>query len=133
MSGARDHITERMKELYVYDIYGLRRELKPLSRILYNGEPLNCFATGVMDGLRRLLVVTDSRVIIIGNHLGSPSDIDIIPRKDITAHSATKKFFRSSIEFTTVNDARYTLTGVSRRVLDLFNWALDQPLREFDE
>ncbi len=133
MSGNRDHIVQRMKELYVYDLYGLRRELKPLSQVLYTGEPLNCFATGVMEGLRRLLAVTDSRVIIIGNHIGSPSDIDIIPRNDITEHSATKKLFASSIEFKTSTGAHYVLTAVSRRVLDLFNWALDQPIKEFDE
>lgn len=133
MAGSRDYVIQRMKELYVYELYGLRRELKPLSRILYIDEPINCFATGVMNGLRRLLVVTDSRVIIIGNHIGSPSDIDIIPRNDIVAHSATKKFFASSIEFTTSNNAHYLLTAVSRRVLDLFNWALDQPIKQFDE
>lgn len=133
MAGSRDYVIQRMKELYVYDLYGLRRELKPLSRILYIDEPINCFATGVMNGLRRLLVVTDSRVIIIGNHIGAPSDIDIIPRNDIIAHSVTKKFFASSIEFMTSNKANYLLTAVSRRVLDLFNWALDQPIKEFDE
>ncbi|MFA6689513.1 MAG: PH domain-containing protein [Sphaerochaetaceae bacterium] len=133
MAGPKDYITQRMKELYVYELYGLRRELKPLSRVLYNDETINCFATGVSDGLRRMLVVTDSRVIIVGNHLGSPSDIDIIPRKDIVFHGTTKKLFASSIEFTTTNGAHYLLTAVSRRVLDLFDWALDQPIRQFDE
>lgn len=131
--GPRDHIIDRMKELYVYDLYGFRREIKPLGRLLYPGEPINCFAMGVYEGLRRMLVVTDSRVIIVGNHLGAPSDVDIIPRKDIVSHSATKKIFGSSIEFSTENGARYILTAVSRRVLDVFNWALDQPIREFDD
>ncbi|MDL2229641.1 hypothetical protein LJC14_05260 [Treponema sp. OttesenSCG-928-L16] len=133
MAAAVKYIRDRMKELYVYDLYGLRGEVKILGRIVDPWETINCFATGVMDGLRRMLAITVSRVIIIGSHPGSSPDLLIIPRKDIVSHSSTKRFFTSSIEFSASNGAHYELVNVSGRVLELFNWALDRPFPDEED
>ncbi len=133
MVGGKDYVISRMKELYLYDLYWYRREIKTLASILYYAEPVNCFLTGVSDGLRRFLAVTDSRAIIIGQRFGSPEEIDIIPRKDISSYSADKKLFGSSVRFSAENGAEYSFTGVSRRVLDLFIWSMKQDIPVFDE
>jgi len=124
---AKKDVRERMQELYVYDLYGFRPEIKSLSALLYPYETINCFATGVHQGLRRMVVVTVYRVLVIGNRLASGADVIAIPRKDVLSHTHNKRFFTSSIEFDTAKN-HYEFTNVSRRVLELFDWALDQPL-----
>lgn len=133
MADSAKTIKDRMRELYLYDLYSLRPEIKILARVINPYETINCMATGVLDGQRRMLVVTDHRVIIIATHLGSAPDLFVIPRRDVASHSASKRFFASSIELTARNGARYELKNVSRRVLDLYEWALDQPLPKTDE
>lgn len=128
MAGMEKEIRDRMRELYIYDLYSLRGEIKPLGRTLYPGETVNCFATGIMDGLRRMAAVTASRVIIIGCRPGSAPEFHIIPRAEIVSHAVTKRFFGSSIEFTGRDGVSFKMTNVSRRILELFEWALERPL-----
>ncbi len=122
-------IRERMQELYVYDLYGFRPEIKALARVLYPLETINCFATGIYQGRRRMLVVTHYRIIMVTVSIGSPAEIVTIRRDAVTHHSYHKRFFTSSLEFGT-KDTHYELTMVSRRVLELFSWALELPLPE---
>lgn len=116
-----------MQELYVYDLYGFRPEIKALSSIVYPYETINCFATGIHEGIRRLMAVTGYRVIIVGRRLIGGSDAIVIPRSQITSHSYRKRWFTSSIEFES-EEGRFLLTNVSRRVLELFDWAMEQPI-----
>jgi len=125
-SGTKDIIT-RMQELYVYDLYGFRTETKALASVLYPYETINCFATGIYQGRRRMLVVTIYRIIIVASNLVSPADIITIRREAITQHAFHKRFFTSSIEFSTAEE-HYELKNVSRRVLEMFSWAVEQPL-----
>jgi hypothetical protein len=124
-------IRQRMQELYVYDLYGFRPEIKALARVLYPLEAINCFATGIYQGRRRMLVVTYYRIIMVTVSIGSPAEIITIHREAITHHTYHRRFFTSSIEFGT-NDSNYELTMVSRRVLELFSWAIELPLPETD-
>lgn len=119
-------IRDRMQELYVYDLYAFRTEVKPLASLLYPLETINCFAMGIHEGRRKLVVVTYYRIIIISTSFGSPAQIIEIPREAVSDPSYTKRFFTSSISFTADGD-RYTFTLVSRRVLELFVWAVEQP------
>jgi len=127
----RMDIRQRMQELYVYDLYGFRPEIKALASVLYPLEIINCFATGIFQGQRRMLAVTHYRIIMVTVSIGSPAEIITIRREAITHHSYHKRFFTSSIEFGT-KDTHYELTMVSRRVLELFSWAVELPLPETD-
>jgi hypothetical protein len=129
-SSARQ-IRERMQELYVYELYGFRLETKILAQIIYPHEQINCFATGIHDGLRRMVVVTDYRIIIVGRRLVGKPEIGIISRRDVTSHSMEKRWFTSSITVST-EESTYHFSAVSRRVVELFVWAMEQPLPPLD-
>ena len=118
-----------MQELYVYDLYGFRPEVKILSTVLYSYEIIYSFATGIYNGLRRMVVVTNYRALIIGSRMLGGSEIIKIPRKEVKSSSYTKKLIGSSIEFSTAEN-KYVFENVSRRVLELFEWALKQPVFE---
>jgi hypothetical protein len=120
-------IRERMQELYVYDLYGFRPEIKALAGVLYPLEIINCFATGIYQGKRRLLVVTHYRIILVCTRFGSPAEIITIRRESLVSHAFHKRFFTSSLEFDT-KDSHFELQMVSRRVLEMFSWAIEQPL-----
>jgi len=120
-------IRSRMQELYVYDLYGFRPEIKALATIVYPYETINCFATGIREGLRRLVVVTGYRVIIISRRLVGGVEVTVIPRERIISHSYEKRFFTSSIEFES-EEGTFHFRNVSRRVLELFEWAMEQPI-----
>ncbi len=119
-------IRERMQELYVYDLYGFRTEIKPLASVLYPLETINCFAMGIHEGKRKLIVVTYYRIIIVSTSFGSPAQITEIPREAVGEPSYKKRFFTSSISFT-ADGKVHTFSLVSRRVLELFVWAVQLP------
>ena len=120
-------VRERMQELYVYDLYGFRTEAKVLASVLYPHEVVNCFATGIHEGKRKMLVVTVYRIIVISTAFASSPDIITIPREEISHPMVVKRFFFSSISFE-VYSKEFLFTLVSQRVLDVFLWALEQPI-----
>ncbi|WP_422480056.1 PH domain-containing protein [Pleomorphochaeta sp. DL1XJH-081] len=129
MAGNRQNMKEirqRMQELYVYDLYGFRTEIKPLSQLLYPYETINCFATGIHQGKRKMLVVTYYRVLIISTSLGAPADIVEMKRETIEHATYEKRFFLSTLSFEAEGNS-YHFSMVSRRVLELFVWAINQP------
>lgn len=129
MAGSRrtvKEIRERMQELYVYDLYGFRTEIKTLAAILYPYETVNSFATGLHEGKRKLLVVTYYRIIIICTRFGTPPEILWFNREEISNPSFKKHFFTSSISFD-IEGTHFLFSMVSRRVLELFVWAVNQP------
>ena len=128
-NGIRE-VRQRMQELYVYDLYGFRTEIKPLASALYPYETINCFATGIHQGRRKMLVVTYYRILIVSISFGSPANIIEIPREKIKNAAYTKRFFTSTLTFETAEE-QYLFSMVSRRVLELFVWAVNQdgPIR----
>lgn len=123
----KQDITRRMQELYVYDLYGFRLEVKALASIVYPYETINSFATGIHDGLRKMVVVTGYRLIIVSRRLVGGVEVIVIPRTRITSHSYERRWFTSSIEFES-EEGHYHFRNVSRRVLELFEWAMEQPI-----
>lgn len=119
-------IRQRMQELYVYDLYGFRTEIKPLSQLLYPYETINCFATGIHKGKRKMLVVTYYRILIISTGIGSPAEIIEIKRELVEKPNYVKRFFLSTVSFE-AEGTSYNFAMVSRRILELFVWAVNQP------
>ena len=118
-------IRERLQELFLYDLYAFRSELKPLASLLYPLETINCVLAGFHEGRRKLLVVTYYRLIIITNTFGSPAQVTEIKRESVTHPSYVKRLCASSVSFE-AEEQHYTFGFVSRRVLELFVWAVNQ-------
>lgn len=124
-------IISRLQELYIYDLYGFKTELKPLAMILLLDEKINCVATAVFEGKRRLICVTDYRVIIIATPIVGSSETTVIKRKAITDYSANKKIYNSNFSIVT-KDKEYFFKNTQRRIIDLFLWSMEQPIKEYE-
>lgn len=125
-------IIERLQELYIYDLYGFKKELKPLSMLLYIDEKINCVATAIIDGKRRFVCVTDYRVIILFTPIVGINENTVVLRKAIVDYSAEKKFFNSSFSFST-KDKTFSFKNTQKRIIDLFLWAMEQPIKEYED
>lgn len=125
-------IISRLQELYIYDLYGFKTELKPLAMILNIDETINCVATAIFEGKRRLICITDYRVIILMTPMIGSTESTIIKRKAITDYSATKKFYNSYFSLST-KDKTYLFRNTQKRIIDLYLWALEQPIKEYEE
>ena len=120
-------VRERMQELYIYDLYGFRSENKALAGTLFPHEKINSFAVGLHDGKKKMLVVTTHRLIIIRSSVGRAPEVQAVKREHVKDQKFQKRFFASTISFV-VNNELFTFHMVSRRVLELFVWAVEQPL-----
>lgn len=125
-------IISRLQELYIYDLYGFKTELKPLAMILLLDEQINCVATAVFEGKRRLICVTDYRVIIIATPIVGSTETTIIKRKAITDYKANKKIYNSNFTIAT-KGKEYFFKNSQRRIIDLFLWAMEQPIKEYED
>lgn len=124
-------IGERLKEIGVYYDYYYRLELKPLSRILNYDEKLLCVLTGCYDGNRKMVAVTDWRVIVVSAGVISESNGFFIKRKNITGWSFNKRLLLSSVSFSDGNRTyEFRQTQAARK--ELFEAAMKSPVREFD-
>ncbi len=124
-------IIERLQELYIYDLYGFKRELKALSMILLLDEKINCVATAIIEGKRRFVCVTDYRVIILFTPIVGIPENTVVLRKAIVDYSAEKKFFKSGFSFST-KDMNFKFRNTQKRIIDLFLWSMEQPIKEYE-
>jgi hypothetical protein len=76
-----------------------------------------------------MVVVTGYRVVVVGRRLVGQGELVSISRRDVTDFHYTKRWFSSTISFT-ANGQEYLFTGVSRRVVELFGWAMEQPIAQ---
>lgn len=128
----KNDINERLSELGIYSDYYYRKELKPLSGILNYDEKVNCIFTGLYSGCRHLVAITDYRVIIIGAPTLGKMEIKAIRRSGIKEYTFNKKFLVSSVVFKT-EESVFEFKQVQRARYDLFKWAMEQPVKEFEK
>ncbi len=119
----------RLQELGIYSEFYFKRELKPLAQILKDWEILNCVFTGVNDGSRKMVAITDSRVIIIFTGLGS-ADVKVIPREAVLNYGYEKKLLFGNA-FIETESVRFEFTNTQRGMKDLFEWAMKRPLPKY--
>lgn len=125
-------LNDRLKELGVYSEYYHRLELKTLAALLPYDEKLNCILTGYWNGCRRMVAVTDSRVIVVASGALADTQVVIIKRGAITGWKFTKKFLLSSAEIDT-EEQKYVFAQTQGAREKLFNWAMEQPIKEYEE
>ena len=123
----RKALDRRLQELGIYSAYYYKKELKPLAEVLKDDEQLNCVFTGVHENNRKLVALTDRRIIIIYAAALASGEIKSIPREFIkNAHYEGKFFFPKATIITEERD--YIFTGVQSGQKPLFDWARDKLL-----
>ena len=125
----RTDVTARLRELSIYNDFYYRKELKPLSQLLGEYEKLNCVLTGVHEGNRKMVAVTDRRILILFSALGG-GDVKVIRRDAVREYRFDKKLLFSSLTIVTDGGQSFTFTNTQGSLKDLFEWAMKQPIPE---
>lgn len=122
----------RLQELYIYSDFYHRRELGVLAQLIADGETLNCILTGVHDGNRKMLAITDRRLIVLFAGALSAKDVTVIRRDAVESFQFDKKFLFSTVRFRTAGGAEFVFANTQGSLKDLFEWAMQRPLPAAD-
>ena len=128
----RKYLDNRLRELGIYSEYYHRLELKPLASVLPYDDKLNCIFTGYWDGVRRLVAITSSRIFVIVSGIVAQGQMIVIKRSAVTSWSFKRRFLLSSAEICTP-DKKYVFSQTQAGREKLFNWAMEQPVKEYEE
>ena len=123
----RSDLDNRLRELGIYSDFYYRKELKALMQVLGEYEQLNCLLTGVHEGNRKLVAVTDRRILILFTPFGG-GDMKVIRRDSVKDWRFEKKFLFSTLTLETNGGASFTFTNTQGKLKNLFRWAMEQPL-----
>ena len=123
----RNDLDNRLRELGIYSDFYYRKELKALMQMLGEYEQLNCLLTGVHEGNRKMVAVTDRRIIVLFTALGG-GDVKIIRRESVKTYRFEKKFLFSTLTIETNGGATFVFTNTQGKLKDLFDWAMKEPL-----
>lgn len=124
----RKALDKRLQELSIYSEFFNRRELNVLAQLLKDDESLNCILTGVEQGNRKMLAVTDRRLIILFAGALTSRDVTVIQRSAVCEYRFEKKFLFSRVGFLTESGAAFEFTNTQGSLKDLFEWAMQRPL-----
>ena len=125
-------LASRLQELGIYNDYYYRLEVKTLEQVLSVDEVVNCVLTGLVDGSRRMVCITDSRIIIVSKHLTSNGDVLIIKRKAVTEYQFIKKFLFSKIVIK-YSDKEILIRNTQGKIKKLFEYAMNYKIKEYDK
>jgi hypothetical protein len=128
----KKYLEDRLRELGIYSDYYHRLELKSLASLLPYDEVVNCIFTGFWQGSRRLVAVTDSRIVVIAAGPLVQTQLTVIKRRAVRSWKFSRKFILSSVEIVT-DDGIFTFSQTQAGREKLFNWAMEQPIKEFEE
>ena len=120
----RTDLDNRLRELGIYSDFYYRKELKALTQVLGEYERLNCLLTGVHEGNRKLVAVTDRRILILFTPFGG-GDMKVIRRESVKDWRFEKKFLFSTLIIETNGGASFTFTNTQGKLKDLFTWAME--------
>ena len=123
----RNDLDNRLRELGIYSDFYYRKELKALMQMLGEYERLNCLLTGVHEGNRKMVAVTDRRIIVLFTALGG-GDVKIIRRESVKTYRFDKKFLFSTLTVETNGGATFVFTNTQGKLKDLFEWAMREPI-----
>ena len=123
----RNDLDNRLRELGIYSDFYYRKELKALTQVLGEYEQLNCLLTGVHEGNRKLVAVTDRRILILFTPFGG-GDMKVIRRESVKDWRFEKKLLFSTLTLETKGGAVFTFTNTQGKLKDLFQWAMEQPI-----
>ena len=76
-----------------------------------------------------MLAVTDRRLIVIFAAALSPGAIKVIPREAVGDWHFEKKLLFSSVSVSTKSGTAFTFTNTQGSLKELFEWAMQQPVK----
>ena len=123
----RGDLDDRLRELGIYSDFYYRKELKALMAVLGEYERLNCLLTGVHEGNRKLVAVTDRRILILFTPFGG-GDMKVIRRESVNKWRFEKKFLFATLTIETNGGASFTFTNTQGKLRDLFARAMSEPI-----
>ena len=123
----RGDLDQRLRELGIYSDFYYSKELKALAQVLGEYERLNCLLTGVHEGNRKLVAVTDRRILILFTPFGG-GDMQMIRRESVKEWRFEKKFLFSTLTIETNGGTVFTFTNTQGKLRDLFTWAMNEPI-----
>ena len=123
----RGDLDNRLRELGIYSDFYYRKELKALAQVLGDYEKLNCVLTGVHEGNRKLVAVTDRRILILFTPFGG-GDMKVIRRESVKDWRFEKQFLFSTLTIETAGGAILTFTNTQGKLRDLFARAMSEPI-----
>ena len=100
-------------------------------QVLGDYERLNCLLTGVHEGNRKMLAVTDRRILILFTPFGG-GDMKVIRRESVKDWRFEKKWLFSSLIIETKGGASFTFTNTQGKLRDLFDRAMNEPIPAAD-
>lgn len=86
----KKNLEKRLQELGIYDEFWNRTELKPLAQLIDPKETLECIFTGVHEGNRKMVAITDKNVIILATGLVTSGNVNVLSKGAVTEHSYEK-------------------------------------------
>ena len=95
----RYELEKRLRELGIYSDFCFRKELKVIPQLLGEKEQLNCILTGVHEANRKMLVVTDRRLLIIFAGALAAKGVTVIQRGAVREYAFEKKLLFSRLSF----------------------------------
>ncbi len=123
----RKALDRRLQELSIYSDFYHRKELNALAQVLADDETLNCILTGVHDGNRKMLAISDRRLMIIFAGALSAKDFVVIQRSAVKEYRFDKKFLFSKAGFRTSSE-EFVFENTQGSLKELFEWAMQRPL-----
>lgn len=93
----KDYVKRRLTELGIYNDYYYRRELRAVPGVLKEGEQINCVMTGVHEAERKMILITQSRIIVIFAPALGAANVFSIGLGAVTAHTFEKRFLFSTV------------------------------------
>ena len=124
----RRDLDNRLRELNIYSKFYYRRELKGLLQLLGEGETLNCLLTGVHEANRKMLAITDQRLLLLFAGTLAAGNITVIKRSAVADYRFEKKLLFSRVSIQTTTGESYTLTNTQGSLKNLFEEAMTRPL-----
>ena len=118
-------LEKRMRELEIYSDFCLRKEIKVLAGVLQENEILNCILTGVHDGNRKMLAVTDQRVAVIFSAALGGGEVKVIRGEAVKDYEFVKKLLFSSARIATAEE-NMVFTNTQGSLGPLFLWAMER-------
>ena len=76
--------------------------------------------------------MTDSRIVVIAAGPLVQTQLTVIKRSAVRSWKFSRKFILSSVEIVT-DDGTFTFSQTQAGREKLFNWAMEQPIKEFEE
>ena len=124
----RKALDRRLQELSIYSEFYNRKELNALAQVLADDEKLNCILTGVNEGDRKMLAITDRRLMVIFAGALAAKDFVVVQRSAVKEYRFEKKFLFSKAGFCTNSGAEFIFENTQGSLKELFEWAMRQPL-----